>query len=114
MILAMAAAGSVGATLRYLVWARTQRRAGDIHMAIGMVNLIGALLLGLVAGWTNLEGTASQLAVGFLGGFTTFSTWMVDSLRLAERSRRLWGFLNLALTAVAGVGACALGYWIAG
>jgi len=54
------------------------------------VNVVGGLLMGLVAGWFALKGEAAQpvrlfLATGVLGGFTTFSAFSLDVAVLYER-----------------------------
>lgn len=102
-------AGAVGAVLRYLAagWAQEMSRSGS-PLGTLLVNLIGAFLLGLVAG-TESSGTAiAQAVIGFLGGFTTFSTWMIETLRLGPQSRA--AFANLTLTLVFGIALAALGF----
>jgi CrcB protein len=75
-----------------------------------VVNLSGALLLGLLTGLA-LDGTVALLAgTALLGSYTTFSTWMVDSRRLAERDVRL-AVANLLVSLVLGAAAAALGRW---
>ena len=73
------------------------------------VNVSGALALGLLVG-LRVHGTAFVLlGTALLGTFTTFSTWMLESERLA-RSQRVWlAAINLVASLVAGVGAIALG-----
>lgn len=64
------------------------------------VNLSGALAIGLLHG-AGVHGTALKLVgAGFLGSFTTFSGWMVETDRLNRESRRLEvGYLLGALAA---------------
>lgn len=65
-------------------------REGRYPWGITAINLTGSLALGVLAGATSLETPwASVVAVGFLGGYTTFSTVMVD-MALALHDRR-WG-----------------------
>ena len=85
-----------------------------------VVNLIGAILLGWLVG-IDARGPMDSdlmagLTIGFLGGFTTFSTWMVDAVVLAEsghRGRRQ-AALNLAVTLFGGIGGYALVRGLAG
>lgn len=106
--LAVALLGGLGAVARYAVSAAVaQRSAGWFPWGTLAVNLSGTALLGLLAGLA-LHGDALTLAGGgLLGSYTTFSTWMLDSDRLAEhRSGRplaanLVGSLLLGLAAVA-------------
>ncbi|MGD2043177.1 MAG: CrcB family protein [Acidimicrobiia bacterium] len=106
-------AGSVGAAARYLVsgWVQTWGRS-DFPWGTLVVNLAGAFALGLVVGLDNLESGFVVAVVGFLGGFTTFSTWMVETIRLGPWSARAaW---NLTMPLLGGVAAAALGYTLTG
>ena len=96
----------VGAVLRYLV----DRAVPPHHFPRGtvVVNTTGSFLLGLVTG--GLTGdTATVLGVGLLGGYTTLSTFAVETMALAERGRVRVAALNVGLSAVLGVGAAAAG-----
>lgn len=109
--LAVVAAGAIGAVARaWAGWAvgRAWRRAGAGTLA---VNLTGAFLAGVVLGagerWP--VGVASAVAVGFLGAFTTFSTWTAE-LHARWRAGGRWAVgLEAAATLAAGVGLAALG-----
>lgn len=76
-----------------------------------MVNISGSLLLGLLAG-LSLKGTAIPRewlmvgTTGFLGAYTTFSTWNLETLRLADQ---YLGLLNLFLNTVVGLAAAVAG-----
>ena len=78
--------GGVGAVARFVLSTAVARRGeGWVPYGTLAVNLSGSALLGLVAGLA-LHGDALTLvAGGLLGSYTTFSTWMLDSERLAER-----------------------------
>ena len=83
MLFVTTVAGSIGALCRYLLSGVLQERTrSDFPVGTLAVNLVGAFLLGLVTGTDNLQSTATLTAVGFLGGFTTFSTWMIETIRL--------------------------------
>ena len=73
-------AGALGALARYetgrLMWMRFGLRA---PWGVLAVNLVGAFLLGLLVGAHPSDVAVITLGVGFLGSFTTFSTWMVES-----------------------------------
>lgn len=88
MLLWVALAGGLGAVARLVVDGEVSRRAGDgFPWGIVVVNLLGSLLLGVVTGLTTggLLPSTAQLVVGggFLGGWTTFSTAAVETVRLA-------------------------------
>jgi fluoride exporter len=110
--------GGAGAVARFVLSTAVARRSdGWFPYGTLAVNLSGSALLGLVAGFA-LHGDALTLvAGGLLGSYTTFSTWMLDSERLAERrvispsghrKRQPTGDVTGALTANL-VGSLALG-----
>lgn len=108
-------AGSIGALGRYLLSGFVQNRAGEtLPVGTAAVNLIGAFALGVVFGIDSGAALVTSAAVGFLGGFTTFSTWMVETVRLGIVPRpSMRALLNLTLVATLGVGLAALGYHLA-
>jgi len=108
-LLAASVAGAVGAMLRYVVsgWVQGRSRS-DFPFGTLTINLVGSFSLGLVVGAGHPESMVTLAVVGFLGGFTTYSTWMVETIRLGATSRR--GVINLASSLIAGVAVAALGY----
>ena len=78
------------------------------------VNLSGALVLGLLIG-LGVHGDAYLLAgTAVLGSYTTFSTWMFESERLAEAGGRWVVLANVGASLILGVAAVALGRVIGG
>ena len=78
------------------------------------INASGAFALGLLTGLA-LEGNALVLAgTAALGSYTTLSTWMLESLRLAEDGEMTLAAVNISMSLVIGVGAAALGRLIGG
>jgi CrcB protein len=78
--------GGFGALARYTATGWIQRRLDStLPWGTAMVNLTGAAVLGFLVGLGTLpEPTMRIVALGFLGGYTTFSTWMVESILPAE------------------------------
>ena len=70
-----------------------------------LVNTTGSLLLGIVVG----GDLSTVLGVGLLGGYTTLSTYAVETVALVERGRSRAAALNVGLSAVLGVAAACLG-----
>jgi len=71
-------------------------------------------LIAIFAG-AALEGQALVIvAGGGIGSFTTFSTWILDSHRLAEAGHSHLVWLNIGLSLLAGFAAVALGHWLGG
>lgn len=104
MLLGLGLAGGVGALARFLVDGRVAARLGrDFPFGTLAVNLSGAFALGVLAG-VALHGDAYRLAAtGFLGAYTTFSTWMFESQRLGEDGQMRVGAVNLLVSIGAGV-----------
>ncbi len=114
IILGLVVAGACGAVLRYLVDRSVQRRIrSDFPAGILAVNVSGSLVLGLLTGaalhhglssaWLTVDGT------GFIGAYTTFSTFTFDTVRLSEAGE--WGYsvVNVLVSVGAGVGAAIAG-----
>ncbi|GAA1234627.1 CrcB protein [Microbacterium phyllosphaerae] len=101
-----ALAGGLGAVLRYLVDLGVARFAGRrFPWGILVVNLSGSFALGLVT--TALPAEAFLLGAGLLGGYTTFSTAMLDAVALWRDGER-------AASAFDAVGMLLLGLLAAG
>ena len=100
--LAVGLGGSAGALARYAVGERIERRALDTLL----VNVAGSLLLGVVLGAPVGGAVRPAAGAGFCGAFTTFSSFAVETIRLAEDGRgtaaavaNAAGMLALALPA---------------
>ena len=104
--LLVVAAGGLGAGLRFTVagWV-TQRVGTDLPWGTAVVNGMGVFLLGVVVG-SDVSGSALAAATGFASGFTTYSTWMVESVSLWEEGHggRAPAFINWIGTFVVGLG----------
>jgi fluoride exporter len=105
--------GGAGALARFLVDVAVTTRAGTrFPLGTFVVNVSGALLLGLLTGLA-LAGDALLLAgTALLGSYTTFSTWMFETHRLAEDDETSAAVANVVLSLVAGVAAAALGRFL--
>lgn len=113
--LGVAVAGGAGAVLRLLVdGAVTQRSAAGLPYGTLVVNLSGAFVLGLLDGAVLPEHVALVVGTGLVGAYTTFSTWMFETQRLAEERQLVRAAANLGLSVVAGLAVAALGLWIGG
>jgi CrcB protein len=110
LLIAVGVMGGVGATARFLVDSAVGGRLGrDFPFGILAVNLSGTLLLGVLAGLA-VDGDASRLiGGGLIGAYTTFSTWVFDSVRLREEGRVGFAALNVAGSLVLGLAAVWLG-----
>ena len=106
-LIAIGLGGVLGALARYLVDGMVAGRTGAVFPGGTLaVNLSGALLLAMLAALAIQRSTLpaairGPAMIGFLGGYTTFSTWTLGSLHLAEA--------NLAGSLVAGIAAVVAG-----
>jgi CrcB protein len=88
----VAAGGATGAVARYLLGVQAMRSlGGGWPYGTFAANILGGLLMGVLAGVLALRGGADQekwrvlLGVGVLGGFTTFSAYSLDVALMIER-----------------------------
>jgi CrcB protein len=107
--------GGVGALARFHLDAFVQRRLStSAPYGTFVVNLSGAFALGVVAG-AAVSGRALLLVgTAFLGSYTTFSTWMLETHRLAEEGERAAGLANVLVSLQAGFVAAWVGIKIGG
>jgi len=87
----LAVAGGLGAAARFLIDGLVRTRTpGSFPFGTMIINLGGSLLLGLLAGLVSF-GLPSPVQIitgtGFLGGYTTFSSASVETLRLMQERR---------------------------
>ena len=114
-IVAIAAGGSLGAVLRFLVAKGVHRVAGDVFpFGTLTVNILGCLIFGIVyamASPPNLirEELRLALLVGFVGAFTTFSTFGFETIGLAIDRQLIRAAVYVVTSNVLGIGAVWLG-----
>lgn len=118
LTLAVALAAGAGAVARYVLDQVVQHRTGGTFPAGTLVvNVTGSLLLGLAVGMGLHHGLPTNATViigaGFAGGYTTFSTWVWESLALMESGEVGAAAANVAGSLVAGLLAAATGLGLA-
>lgn len=110
-VVAVALGGAFGAVLRYLIGLTVVFPFGTLT-----VNLVGSLIIGLVWAVFNAKGLQAWLPfvmTGVLGGFTTFSAFSLDTLRLVEAGRLAAAGGYVMGSVLLSLLACAIGLWIA-
>lgn len=101
----------VGAPLRYLTDRAVQSRHDSAFpWGTFLVNLIGCLILGGLAGAAVSAPVFALLGTGLCGALTTYSTFGYETVRLTEERAYLYAALNVVVSVVAGLGAALLGY----
>jgi CrcB protein len=115
LVLGIGLLGGLGAIARFLLDRAVSERSGrEFPYGTLVVNVLGSLVLGGLAG-AALSASAYKLAgTGLIGAFTTFSTWMFESHRLGEDGRLRVGGLNFAISLALGVGASWVGRRVGG
>jgi fluoride exporter len=108
----VAAAGAVGAVVRYRIGMAVGLRS--FPWATAIINIIGCFLLAFVlfgplaARWS--PATTAAVTVGFLGAYTTFSTFGYETFSLLRADRFGAAGAYVALSLLGGLGAAALGF----
>lgn len=88
----IALAGGAGSVCRYLVWRAISPAGGMFPYGTLAVNLAGCFLIGLLARMVTHDMLRLTLITGFLGGFTTFSAYGLETLQLFRN-----GYVTLAV-----------------
>lgn len=114
----LAGAGGIGAACRFVVDGLIKSRV-RIPYPVGttLINTLGSLLLGLLVGLgTHLYPGSVEaiIGTGFCGGFTTFSTASIETVRLVQDRRLLAAFGNGIGMLVIAIAAALLGLWLGG
>jgi CrcB protein len=117
----VALGGAIGSVARHEV-GKAIARVSPTHVtpyATALVNLAGCFAIGLLAGliathriaWS--PSTRAFVFVGILGGFTTFSSFGLDTFSLAHGGRPVYALANVLVQVVAGCTLVAVGYGLA-
>lgn len=109
-VISVALGGAFGAVARYLVGLAVAFPLGSLA-----VNVLGSLVIGIVWAYftqRELHGWFPLILTGFLGGFTTFSAFSLDTMRLIETGRFSAAFIYVVASVLLSLGACALGLWL--
>jgi CrcB protein len=102
--------GGTGSVARFLIDGAVGSVAGrDFPFGTLLVNISGAAILGLLTGLALSHDAALLAGTAAVGSYTTFSTWMLETQRMAEERQRLKVVLNVVVSLLFGVGAAALG-----
>ena len=119
-ILVVGVGGFLGSALRFVSSNYVQFYCQDSRFPLGtlFVNLLGCFLIGFLsarfqAGDVLNKNLSLLVLVGFLGGFTTFSTFGADTLALLKNGDAAYAFLNAIGQVVLGVGLVFIGFRVA-
>lgn len=109
---------AVGAPCRWLLDQAIQtRRESAFPLGTWTINVTGSLLLGVILGAAAFGAGSPELVAlagtGFCGGFTTYSTFGFETVRLAEDGSFLEAGINIASSVVVGLAAAVAGWYLA-
>ena len=110
-VISVAIGGALGSVLRFVVGFYVAFPVGTL-----VINVVGSFGIGLV--WILLAARGLQnwipfVMIGVLGGFTTFSTFSLDTIRLVEAGRIMAAGTYVLASVVFSIVACGLGLWLA-
>ena len=115
-ILLVGTGGFIGSTLRYLLGGLVHRVLAKTWFPYGTltVNIMGCFLIGFLSGISESRQIFNPeirllTFIGFLGGFTTFSTFGYETFSFAWDGQFLASFSNIVLHLILGIGAVWLG-----
>ena len=108
--------GGLGPVSRFLVTTALAGKLGNFPLGTLVANFFGSLLMGLVIGILagRFDSVRLFVAVGFLGGFTTFSSFSAETLALIQNGQIFAATANVVVSVVAGLLACAIGLKLGG
>jgi fluoride exporter len=121
-VLLVAVGGAIGSVTRYLVGGWIAARVGSAFpYGTFVINVTASFIIGFFLAFSQERISLSPywrllIAVGFVGGYSTFSTFEYEGIRLLQDREMLLGSVYLIGSVVAGgvaaVGGIALGSWI--
>ena len=121
-ILLVLAGGAVGSLARYAVsvWTRNLWPASEWPIGTFIANVVGGVLMGLLMGallgplknTVDVERMRVLLGVGVLGGFTTFSSFSLETVFMLERRHYAMALGYAVLSVILAVGGVAVGLFL--
>ncbi|HWO97732.1 MAG TPA: fluoride efflux transporter CrcB [Bacillus sp. (in: firmicutes)] len=109
----IAIGGFLGAISRFMLSTWIHKKSGsNFPLGTLFVNLLGSFLLGWIIGRDLSSGLYSFFGVGFMGAFTTFSTFKLESVQLREKRNHSILLYYLAASYAGGIVSAFIGMWM--
>ena len=115
-VLAVSAGGVIGCLLRWLAGVWLNARWSGFPLGTLFVNCVGGLLIGAALFWFERSPNETMrllLITGVLGGFTTFSSYSVESLIMLQRGELLLALGHTLVHVLGSLAAAAIGFRLA-
>jgi CrcB protein len=108
LLLSIALGGALGAVARFGIQKWIPVRGPKLPLGVLLINVVGSLIAGavlalMIKGHVSVE-VGAVIITGFCGGFTTLSTFAVETVELFRVDAWKTAYLNIILTVVGGVG----------
>ena len=119
VVLMVAMGGAIGSSMRYLVGVWATRLFGfNFPWGTMIVNIMGSFIMGVLVSLLALRFSVGNevrafLAVGLLGGFTTFSSFTLDAVYLLEKKQYSHALSYMSVSVIGGLLALFLGLYLA-
>lgn len=111
--LLIAMGGIFGSLSRFLISGRIgEKYSGTYPLGTFIINITGAFTLGAVTAFNPAYNLYALIVIGFLGSFTTFSTFIVESLSLFQSGEKKNAILYLSLSITLGIASYICGYYL--
>ncbi|ABP66293.1 CrcB protein [Caldicellulosiruptor saccharolyticus DSM 8903] len=113
-LLVVGLGGVVGAVLRYIIskiFKEVMEREHPISTLF--INVAGCFFIGFLSSKHLPQGYKLFLTTGLLGGFTTYSTFMLETSMYVKKSKHKKAFVYVFLSIVFGIMAAGAGIWLA-
>ena len=105
--------GFIGAMTRYYLSKQIEKITHvSFPIATFIINIIGCFLIGLVLNFDFSQSVYLLIAIGFLGAFTTFSTFSVEVVQLIEKKNYMVAVIYVVSSGVIGISCTIIGLYI--
>lgn len=107
IVIAVASGAAIGGVLRYVISALMNVQSGKFPLSTLIINLVGSFLLGVFAAYAIKQNSSPAfkafLTAGICGGFTTFSTFSMETLLLLQNNQWALCFVYVMVSVMGGV-----------
>ena len=106
--------GFIGAMTRFYLSQQIEKKIIHVSFPIAtfIINIIGCFLIGVVLNFDFSQNVYLLIAIGFLGAFTTFSTFAVEVVQLIEKKNYVVALIYIVSSGVIGISCTIIGLYI--